>query len=144
GLEHLGDPAALPALRRATKDPDRTVRRRVIDAIAALQHRDDGSSRRRLASVRLAAREAPRAAPTLFVVLKTSHDRSRGTGPVSGRRARAARVRELLHQALEADAKVTLEEATATELGIEPYGLDVTITRLDRDVSGELVEIACE
>src|SRR5690606_19706459 len=56
GLEHLGDPAALPALRRATKDPDRTVRRRVIDAIAALQHRDDGSSRRRLASVRLAAR----------------------------------------------------------------------------------------
>jgi hypothetical protein len=146
-LGFLGDPAALPALRRTSDDPDRTVRRRANEAIAQLRQSPGSPARRndRLANYQIAAREAPRmAAPSLFVVMKSTTDKSAGRNDPGTRKLRAGRLKSLLLKELGGNQQVTLERNTAEDLGIEPYSLDVTITRLGRGESGPYIEIECE
>lgn len=146
-LGFLGDSAALPALRRATSDTDQTVRRRAHEAIAQL--RGGGTAPRRnlpLANYKLDARESPRldTTPSLFVMMKSASDKSPTPAPLKTRKQREGQVKSLLLKELSRQRQVTLEKQTADQLGIEPYALDVTITRLDRAESGPYVEIECE
>jgi hypothetical protein len=150
-LGFLGDPAALPALRRASTDPDKTVRRRAVEAIAQLRQGNVAGARSAsrnapLANYAIAGRESPRlsAEPSLFVVMKSTTDKSAGRIDPGTRKVRAGQLKSLLLKELEANRQVTLESNTAEELGIEPYALDVTITRLGRAESGPFIEIECE
>jgi hypothetical protein len=145
GLGVLGDPAALPALRRLAADPDRVVRRRALEAIAAL--RGAPGSGARLGGLAPASLEAPaptRPTPSLFVVMKSANDKTAGAAGAEVGRQRADQVRGMLLRELGDNQLVTLESTTASELGIEPYELDVAIVKLERGVRGPFVEVACE
>jgi hypothetical protein len=145
GLGLLGDPAALPALRRLAADPDRLVRRRALEAIAALRATPASGARIGGLVTASAVLEAPpRATPSLFVVMKSANDKTSGQAAAEVRRERADRVRGLLLRALGDNQLVTLESTTASQLGIEPYELDVAIVKLERGERGPFVEVACE
>lgn len=155
-LGRLGDARALPALRRAASDRDELVRRRATAAIerigTASRARPRSARRapvggdRRPASYAISAREAPRRAmsPELYVVVRTTTDSSRGRARPNVRRQRADHVRRLMVRELQRERSVTLEQGVASELGIDGFSLDLTISKLSRNVSGAMVEIECE
>jgi hypothetical protein len=144
-LGNLGDRRAVAALRKASTDRDATVRRRASAALAALDPRPAPHPTPALAAVKLDARESPRLdSPSLFLVMKSATDRSAGRAAPVARRQREADLRALMVSELEHNRRVTTQQARADALGIEPYQIDVTITKLDRGVSGPFVEVACE
>jgi hypothetical protein len=157
-LGHLGDPSALPALQRASStDGDQTVRRRALDAIALIRSGASSSASvaaRSLATVpargagnlanyAIAPREE-RPTPQVFVVLKSTQDKSMGNAPIKLRQARATQVRSLIVDQLKRDQTVTLISSVATEVGVDPYAMDVTIMKLERAERGPFVEVECE
>ncbi len=156
GLGHLGDPAALPALQRAGQDRDSTVRRRALDAIAQIR---SGSSGATVAARSLATTPArgpnnmanyaiapheERPTPQVFVILKSTQDKSMGNTPSKVRQQRAIQMRSLVVDQLRRDQTVTLMASVATEVGIDPYAMDVTIMKLERFERGPFVEVECE
>jgi len=156
-LGHLGDPGALPALQRSTQDRDQTVRRRALDAIALIRSSSssNGSVAARslatvpargagnLANYAIAPREA-RTTPQVFVVLKSTQDKSLGNAPVKLRQARATQMRSLILDQLKRDQTVTLMSSLAPDAGVDPYAMDVTIMKLERAERGPFVEVECE
>ncbi|HEU5059814.1 MAG TPA: HEAT repeat domain-containing protein [Kofleriaceae bacterium] len=154
-LGFLGDPAALPALERAARDRDMTVRRRAQDALARLRRDDAGApvAARTLAptpargggmaNYAIAPREE-RPGQQVFVVLKSTQDKSLGNTPSKVRQLRAIQMRSLMLDHLKRDQTVTLMSSVAAELGIDPYAMDVTIMKLERFERGPFVEVECE
>jgi hypothetical protein len=153
-LGHLGDPSAVPALQRAGQDSDPTVRRRALDAVAVLRKDKPAVAARslapmpargpnKMANYAIAPREE-RATPQVFVVLKSTQDKSMGSAPTRERQARATQMRSLIVDQLRRDETVTLMSSVATELGIDPYAMDVTIMKLERAERGAFVEVECE
>jgi hypothetical protein len=157
-LGYLDQAAALPALQRAAKDSDRTVRRRATEAIASIRQ---GASAGATAAARvpvLAARydklanyaiapHEPARTPQVYVMVKSAQDKSIGSAPVKVRQMQANAMRSLIVDELRRDQQVTLMQGTAAaaaETGMEPYGIDVTITRLERIERGAHMEIECE
>jgi len=156
-LGHLGDPAALPALQRTSStDSDQTVRRRAVDAIALIRSGASSSAvaarslaitpargAGNLANYAIAPREA-RVTPQVFLVLKSTQDKSLGNAPVKLRQARATQMRTLILDQLRRDQTVTLMSSLAAEVGVDPYAMDVTIMKLERAERGPFVEVECE
>lgn len=152
-LGHLGDPTALSALQRAGQDSDPTVRRRALDAIALLRKDQPAAAARslapmsrgpnKMANYAIAPREE-RPTPQVFVVLKSTQDKSMGAAPTRERQARATQMRSLIVDQLRRDETVTLMSSVAAELGIDPYAMDVTIMKLERAERGAFVEVECE
>jgi hypothetical protein len=152
-LGQLADREALPALERASQDRDITVRRRASEAIGLIRRENEKKggrsiaprSRGNMANYSIAPRE-PRTsgAPQVFVVLKSTTDKSIGDTPSKIRQLRATHMRSLMVDQLKRDTQVTLMASVATELGIEPYSVDVTIQKLERFERGQFVEIECE
>jgi hypothetical protein len=154
-LGHIGDQAALPALQRATQDSDQTVRRRAVDAIALIRSSASSSGSiaarslatvpargaGKLANYAIAPREE-RPTPQVFVVLKTTQDKSMGTAKL--RQARATQMRSIILDQLKRDQTVTLISSVAPEVGVDPYAMDVTIMKLERAERGPYVEVECE
>jgi hypothetical protein len=153
-LGHLGYTGALPALRHTLRDPDRAVRRRAREAIARIETKVGAQKRvarlmRRanLASYRVSAHERPRvppADPTLFVVLKSTSDRSHGRARRAIRHRRARAMRELMQHELEMTPEVTVDEDEAQRLGLSPTGIDVSIQKLHRRRNGPYIEVECQ
>ncbi len=156
-LGHLRDPAAVPALQRAARDGDMTVRRRAQDAIALI--RSQGSPAAQVAARTLAPMPArgtgnmanyaiapreERSGPQVFVVLKSTQDKSTGDSTSKVRQLRATQMRSLMVDQLRRDQTVTLMSSVATEVGIDPYSMDVTIMKLQRFERGPFVEVECE
>lgn len=153
-LGHLGDPAALPALQRAGRDGDMTVRRRALDAIAQIRQGASAGApvaarslapmpARGMANYAIAPREE-RPSPQVFVVLKSTQDKSMGNTPSKVRQMRAVQMRSLMVDQLRRDQAVTLMSSVAAEVGIDPYAMDVTIMKLERFERGPFVEVECE
>ena len=155
-LGFLGDPAALPALHRASRDGDMTVRRRAQDAIAQIRRNDAGSAVAartlapmpargpgNMANYAIAPREE-RPGQQVFVVLKSTQDKSMGSTPSKVRQLRATQMRSLMLDQLKRDHTVTLMSAVASDAAIDPYAMDVTIMKLERFERGAFVEVECE
>jgi HEAT repeat protein len=155
-LGHIGDPAAIPGLQRASQDRDTTVRRRATDAIALIRKSSPGSAaaarslglghgqgQGRMANYAIAPHEQP-ATPQVFVVLKSTQDKSNGNTPSKVRQLRATHMRTLMMDQLRRDQTVTLMSSLSTEVGIDPYSMDVTIMKLERFERGPFVEVECE
>jgi hypothetical protein len=96
-----------------------------------------------LANYAIAPREA-RPTPQVFVVLKSTMDKSIGGAPSKERQARVTQVRSLIVDELRRDQTVTLMSSVAAEVGIDPYAMDVTIMKLERAERGQFVEVECE
>ncbi len=155
-LGFLGNPAALPALHRASRDGDMTVRRRAQDAIAQIRRNDPASAvaartlapmpargAGNMANYAIAPREE-RAGQQVFVVLKSTQDKSTGSTPTRVRQLRATQMRSLMLDQLKRDHTVTLMSAVASDAAIDPYSMDVTIMKLERFERGAFVEVECE
>lgn len=156
-LGHLGDPAALPALQRAGRDSDSTVRRRALDAVALIRRSASSTGASvaarslpmparaagNMANYAIAPREE-RATPQVFVMLKSTQDKSLGNTPSKVRQARAIQMRSLMVDQLKRDQTVTLMSSVAAEPGASPYAMDVTIMKLERFERGPFVEVECE
>jgi hypothetical protein len=155
-LGFLGDPAALPALQRAARDGDMTVRRRAQDAIARLRRDDTGApvAARTLAptparggggmaNYAIAPREE-RPGQQVFVVLKSTQDKSVGNTTSKVRQLRAIQMRSLMLDHLKRDRAVTLMSSVAPDAAVDPYSMDVTIMKLERFERGPFVEVECE
>jgi multisubunit Na+/H+ antiporter MnhG subunit len=154
-LGFLGDPAALPALQRAGRDSDMTVRRRAQDAIAQIRRDQAGATVAArtlapmpargagMANYAIAPREE-RPGQQLFVVLKSTQDKSMGNTTSKVRQLRAIEMRSLMLDHLKRDRTVTLMSAIASDGAIDPYAMDVTIMKLERFERGAFVEIECE
>lgn len=158
-LGHLGDPAALPALRRASKDKDTAVRKRAVSAIGRInksaktatayptkKRRGHRASNDRLASYRISGREAPRltAEPNLHIVLKSTSDETRGKTSKKLRKRRAARLRKIVKAQLNRSRYVTTSAEIATKHDLEPYSIDVSVTKLTNKRVGKWVEVEAE
>jgi hypothetical protein len=76
--------------------------------------------------------------------MKSAADKSVGRADASTRRQRAGQIKALLLGELGKHRDVTLERTTAEKLGIEPYAIDVSITKLARGEAGPYVEIDCQ
>lgn len=152
-LGHLGDARALPALRRATSDADRTVRKRANASLARIQAGRGTTPRarrpreQRAAHYRIAGRESPRLSPRgpeLFVVVKSATDETKARLSKKTRQHRAAALRDFLLAELDANRSVTLSSPVAQERELSPYAVDLSIVKLDRELSGPYVEMVCE
>ncbi|MBT8492770.1 MAG: HEAT repeat domain-containing protein [Deltaproteobacteria bacterium] len=159
-LGFLGDSKALPALKRATRDRDKSVRRASLEAITLIRRgpqvaskktskrrRSRSSRARRLASYRLAAREAPRLkarAPAVYVVLKSTSDESRGKTRKKARKRRVRRMKSVMASTLRGAPGVTTNAAVAEKHRLKPFYIDLTIQNFKRRVSGPYVEIECQ
>ena len=153
-LGFLGDPAALPALHRASRDDDMTVRRRAQDAIAQIRRNPGTAVAARtlapmpargagnMANYAIAPREE-RPGQQVFVVLKSTQDKSMGSTPSKVRQLRATQMRSLMLDHLRRDQSVTLMSAPS-DGAIDPYSMDVTIMKLERFERGAFVEVECE
>jgi hypothetical protein len=156
-LGYLGDPAAVPALQRAGRDSDVTVRRRALASIAQIRRDSPADApvaarslpampargAGNMANYAIAPREQ-RPGPQVFVVLKSTQDKSMGTTPSKVRALRATQMRSLMVDQLKRDQSVTLMSSVSTEVGIDPYSMDVTIMKLERFERGPFVEVECE
>ena len=155
-LGYLNQSAALPALQRASKDPDTTVRRRATEAIASIRQGASGGATaaappvqaaryNKLANYAIAPHE-PARTPQVYVMVKSTQDKSAGSAPVKIRQMQATTMRTMIMDELKRDQQVTLMQTTpaAAATGVEPYSIDVTIMRLDRTERGAHVEIECE
>jgi hypothetical protein len=156
-LGYLDLTAALPALQRAAKDTDSTVRRRATEAIAAIRQGASATTPApepfiqaarydKLANYAIAPQE-PARTPQVYVVVKSALDKSVGSAPVKIRQMQASAMRTLIVDELRRDQQVTLmtmAPSVATELGMEPYAIDVTIMKLERMERGAHIEIECE
>ncbi len=152
-LGELGYTAALPRLHQAEDDESDLVRERARDAIEKLEVR--ASARRRAAEILV--RRAPSvgamadashhgrssALPRLYIVVQSVSDRSQGGESAEAQR-RSRLVRTALERALAADPDITVEHDAASELGLSPHGLDVSIVDLERRQRGDHVEVSCE
>jgi len=157
-LGHLGDPSALPALQRAGRDSDSTVRRRALDAVALIRRSASSSGATvaarslqpmpargpsNMANYAIAPHEA-RSTPQVFVMLKSTQDKSMGNITSKVRQLRATQMRSLMVDELKRDQTVTLMTSVATQPGADPYSMDVTIMKLERFERGPFVEVECE
>lgn len=152
-LGHLGNPAALPALQRATRDREAVVRRRAVAALAAIRSgrkpslqayatTQVGSKQRKRRGAGFGNR--PRALnrrPNLFVVLQSARDES-GVWNKKSRKLVAKRMRRLLVRELKSAPKVTTRAADA--IGLKKYNLDASITSFSRKARGPYIEVECE
>tara|TARA_R110002096_G_scaffold408076_1_gene607094 strand:+ start:6571 stop:7449 length:879 start_codon:yes stop_codon:yes gene_type:complete len=157
-LGGLGDSRALPALQRATLDKDVTVRKRATQAIGVIRKETgssaNGSNRYNLKSrkirdahYRVDGREAPRMSPRnpdLFVTVRASTDQAPGRATKKQRKARSETMRNLLLAELSTAKRLTTSTSIAEDLNLPYYGIDVSITRLDRVVNGPWIELECE
>ncbi|HUS64734.1 MAG TPA: HEAT repeat domain-containing protein [Kofleriaceae bacterium] len=156
-LGYLDQPAALPALQRASRDPDMTVRRSATEAIATIRRSASATGGAvasapvqaarydKLANYAIAPHE-PARTPQVYVMVKSAQDKSLGSAPVKARQLQANAMRSMMVDELKRDQQVTLMQGTAAaaQTGLEPYSIDVTITRLERMERGAHVEIECE
>jgi hypothetical protein len=156
-LGHLGDPEALPGLRVAADDRDKAVRKRALAAIGRISAAAPPQvkpprigaalSEAKLARYQIAGREPPRLTgrkPSLYVVVKSAADDSGGQSSKSARKRRAAQMKGMVMDELAGTSEVTLDRRTANQLGLAPYGLDVSILKLGRTERGAWIEIECE
>lgn len=147
-LGHLGDPSALPALERARRDPRRAVRREVIAAIDLIRERQRALAATRPAASRDARglasypRPAPRA-DQIHVMLKSASDKSEGA-PTTVRQTRARRMRSLMVDQIERSHDVMLVPSVSAYPSIDPYGIDLTVVKLDQVERGANIEVECE
>ncbi len=156
-LGRLGDTRALPPLRRAALDKDSSVRKRATKAIALIRKKtgaagprstyNSGSRRILKAHYRGGGRESPRHAPRtpqLYVIVRTTVDKSKGKVHKSVRKARATAMRSLLLAELGNTKRLTTNTSLAEELELPHFAVDISITRLRRVVRGSWVELECE
>jgi uncharacterized membrane protein len=154
-LGHLGDPAALPALERARADKRRAVRRQVLAAINLIRDKQRRAvaarapapgnppvrATRGLAYPAPVAHEGP---PPIYVMLKSTSDKTAGGAAPSMRKQRADRMRSLMSAALARGKDVMLAPTSARALAGDPYAIDVTLVKLARVERGPHIEIECE
>ncbi|HTE54540.1 MAG TPA: HEAT repeat domain-containing protein [Kofleriaceae bacterium] len=158
-LGHLGDPTALPALEGARSDPRRAVRRQVlaaIDLIRDKQRRARGASAARAplaggAPVRGAGGLAyqvpgpkPGDPPPIYVMLKSTSDKSAGGAALKVRKMRAQRMRSLMATELAHGKQVTLLPTVSRDPSVDRYAIDLTVVKLARVERGPHVEVECE
>ncbi len=156
-LGGLGDSRALPALRRATLDKDVTVRKRATQAIGVIRKEAGASadsnrynlkSRKiRNAHYRVTGQESPRMSPRkpdLFVTVRAATDKAPGRVTKKERKARSETMRKLLLAELTNSKRLTTSTSIAEDLKLPYYGVDISITRLQRVVNGPWVELECE
>jgi hypothetical protein len=96
-----------------------------------------------MANYAIAPREE-RVAPQVFVMLKSTQDKSMGNTPSKVRQLRATQMRSLMVDELKRDQSVTLMTSVANPPGADPYAMDVTIMKLERFERGTFVEVECE
>ncbi len=157
-LGGLGDSRALPALRRATLDKDKTVRKRATVAIGVIR-KEAGSSAEssnrynlksrkiRDAHYRVDGQESPRMSPRkpdLFVTVRASADQAPGKATKKERKARSEVMRTLMLAELSNAKRLTTSASIAEDLDLPYYGVDISITRLQRVVNGPWIELECE
>ncbi len=153
-LGQLGYAAALPALRRATRDRHELVRERARGAIASIEVKA-GAKRRaarllsrrpaREASYQIGARERPllqESAPRLHIVVESVTDKSSAGSPAR-QRWRAQTLRGIMEGELGSDPSITTDGDDAATLGLSPYGLDVSIVGLSIQRTAQHVEVSC-
>jgi hypothetical protein len=152
-LGHLGDARALPALQRATKDDDKIVRKRATEAIAAIRNRLEDEQPRKSRSKSKSKSKAgfgrsdqaqQQAAPTMFLSLQSTTDRSRDTVKDPIRKARANRLRRWMLTELAGTPQVTLNKHKAGEHGLQRFNIDVSIIGFEEVERGPYVEIECK
>jgi HEAT repeat protein len=151
-LGHLGDARALPALQRATKDDDKIVRKRATEAIAAIRSelaKDSARSTRKTRKGkagfgRANAAAAQKVAPTMFLSLQSTTDRSRDEVKDKIRKARANRLRRWMLTELAGTPQVTLSKTRAGDLDLHRFNIDVSIIGFEENVRGPYVEIECK
>jgi hypothetical protein len=157
-LGGLGDSRALPALRRATLDKDKTVRKRATVAIGVIR-KEAGSSAEssnrynlksrkiRDAHYRVDGQESPRMSPRkpdLFVTVRASADQAPGKATKKERKVRSEVMRTLMLAELSNSKRLTTSASIAEDLDLPYYGVDISITRLQRVVNGPWIELECE
>lgn len=150
-LGRLGDDSAVAPLRKATRDPDRVVRRRARNAIKAILARQPAKPEQ---GYKVSAGkgdpgfgQAPRALerPEMLVSVRSATDTSGGSAKNKRRRDdAAARMKAVLVEELESAPGITMDERVARKLGLMHFSLDVSITRCDRRVHKQDVEVGCE
>lgn len=151
-LGGLGDSRALPALQRATRDSDREVRIESTAAIGIIKHNSSAQMSRgrksgRISRIRVNGREAPRITarkPKVHLVIRTLGDESKSKASKQLRRTRAKSLGQLMSGSIAGTNHFTTNAATAAELKLPLYNLDLSITRLDRVINGPWVEMHCE
>lgn len=149
-LGHLGNARALPALQRATKDDDKVVRKRATEAIAAIRNdlaEDSSKSAKKgksKAGFGRSAQAEKQAAPTMFLALKSTNDKSHGKVSDKVRKARANRLRGWMLAELARTPQVTLSKTKAGDLDLQPFNIDVSIVGFTATVRGPYVEIECK
>jgi len=157
-LGGLGDSRALPALRRATLDKDKTVRKRATVAIGVIR-KEAGSSAEssnrynlksrkiRNAHYRVDGQESPRMSPRkpdLFVTVRASADQAAGKATKKERKVRSEVMRTLMLAELSNAKRLTTSASIAEDLNLPYYGVDISITRMQRVVNGPWIELECE
>ncbi|MCG8417564.1 MAG: HEAT repeat domain-containing protein [Proteobacteria bacterium] len=142
-LGQLGVSRALPALREAAKDRDRMVRKRALQAIEAIEKktRYRVSSRRGEPGFGQSPRSVTR--PQVYVVLKSSADKTTGPASQRDRDRRAKQMRRIFGKEMASAPEITTSARMAEQLGIPHYALDASIVRFNRRTMGADIEIEC-
>lgn len=156
-LGHIGDKRALPALKKATNDKAKTVRKRAREAVQRIEVKADERSvaagsmtpkrrTKRAKKIRMAARERPslEGTPKVFVKLETVADKSKRKTTKKHRAWSARKLKGYMSTELRRASDVTTDIERADDLGIRKFNVDVTITEFSRRTRGPWVEIECE
>jgi hypothetical protein len=144
-LGYLGNRDALPALKRATRDKHKLVRKRATESIARIRNHittraPSRSKRRRAGFGNRPGRLSNR--PNLYVAVRSTSDDSKTHSSRKARKARAKRMRRLLLSELNAAPRVTLRGSEAR--GLSRFNIDASITKFRRSVNGPYVEVECQ
>lgn len=142
-LGYLGNKDALPALRRATRDKHKLVRRRATESLAKL--RNNVAAARTVKRRRSGFGNRPsrlRNRPNLYVAVRSTTDDSKVRSSRKARKARAKQMRKLLMSELNAAPRVTLSNKDAG--GLSRFNIDASITKFRRQVNGPYIEVECQ
>ena len=156
GLGKQGDRRALPALRKATEDSDEQVRKRVDEAIQAIEANSPYPISRGKGEPGFGQNPRALIKPRIHVVIGSAADdlgsaskaaRSKGserTASKSDRKQLAAAMRRMFQARLDDTPEITTSKRVARKLGVPRYSLDASIIRLGHEQKGSIVEVECQ
>lgn len=153
-LGAIGETRALPALRRASKDKVSKVRKRAKTAIKLIRRKNASRSKvvnamsknrpKRRAHYRIQGKEAPLAAPQLYVRIRSASYASQKRISKEKRMARRKYLQTLVFAELKSAKKMTTNGNVAKQLRLPEYSVDVSVTRMQKTSNRQWVEILCE
>ncbi len=160
-LGRLGHKAALPALRSAVDDPDEMVRTRAKAAAIAVAKANklpdpfpvvaaagpDSSPQARKSGGRAGFGRQAHAVenhPDLYITINTSMDDSPGKADKVARKTHGEILRQTLSDSFKNQPMVTTIAADAEKWGLDPRHLDLSVTKLDVQQAGTMIEVEAQ